>query len=66
MQEGAESGNKEAKSDCLHAHVHLCVCVCAHICRWKRESKRKGFTEDDKIIEISICGTTKKPLKHSH
>lgn len=28
MQEGAESGNKEAKSDCLHAHVHLCVCVC--------------------------------------
>lgn len=52
-----EYENREAKSNCFHACVHLCMCV--HIFRWKRGCRKKGFTEDDKIIETPICGTTK-------
>lgn len=50
-----ESGNRETKRDGLHACV--CLCVCVHICRWKMESKGKGFTEDDNIIEKKVRNT---------
>lgn len=50
--------------------MHVCASACVHTFGgniwWKRESKRKGFTKDDKIKETPICGTTRKGLKYSH
>ena len=63
-----KSGNREAEGKCLSACT--CPCLCVHACRWKRESRGKGFTGHSNIMEKKIRNTylwyQKRGLKYSH